>query len=292
VILKEDAKKKTDGTPIIDRLDGRINQFCSDRLKHYWGTLPPVLYHYTSATAVLNILKTGKLWVQNIEHLNDKSEIRYAASIFRANVERAYALEPVDPVVELFQRIRTSLNTLDTSEVFIASFSADGDEIGMWRLYGDRGRGLSFAIPTYMVKEWGGFPIRCQYQESDADQFCLDALKLVRDCFVAELRAGAKPNPQQYAELFLYRISYFAAMFKQSAWADEKEWRLLFLKPPSEQQALPNGVKYIEIPPNGRVPIVAICQGPLCNYEGAAEPVQRFIRENKLDVTEVQSRYR
>jgi hypothetical protein len=277
---------------MIDRLDLCINQFCSDRLREYWGAFPPVLYHYTSATAVLNILKSGKIWVQNIEHLNDKSEIRFAASIMRANVDRAYALEPIDPVVELFQRIRTSLNSLDTSEVFIASFSADGDEMGMWRLYGDRGRGLSFAISTYLVEEWGGLPIRCQYEESIAHKFCLGALKTVRDCYIDELKAGLKPDPQQFADLFLYRISYFAAVFKQSAWADEKEWRLLFLKPSSEHRTLPNGTKYIEIPSKGRVPIVAICQGPRCDYVGAAEPIQRFIRENQLEITEVQSKFR
>jgi hypothetical protein len=36
-------------SPMMDRFDLRINQFCSDRLKECWGTSPPVLYHYTSA---------------------------------------------------------------------------------------------------------------------------------------------------------------------------------------------------------------------------------------------------
>lgn len=35
---------------------------------------PDILYHYTSAAGLIEILKTGKIWATSIRHLSDASE--------------------------------------------------------------------------------------------------------------------------------------------------------------------------------------------------------------------------
>ena len=245
---------------------------------------PPILYHYTSADAMLSILKTGKLRVGSIEQLNDKAELRYSVSIFRAHLDRFYAIEHSPEGCDLFHHIKRQLDIIDTTGIYVASFSADGDEFGMWRLYGDRGRGFSFAFPLYKVEHWGGFPGKCHYDTSSADKFCQSALRTVRDTYLAEVQAGKSPDLESVAANFLWRISYFGLLFKPHAWADEKEWRLIFVNQKTGIKAWSNGSTYIEIPTGDRLPIGAICAGPSCE-QSSINKVQSCLIELGLKIS-------
>lgn len=57
---------------------------CSDILNKYRENfynsieiLPKKIYHYTSSTALLSIIKNKELWFTNSRFLNDKTEKRY-----------------------------------------------------------------------------------------------------------------------------------------------------------------------------------------------------------------------
>lgn len=269
---------------MTESLTTRIGRFCTDRLYEFKTfPYPGCLYHYTSAAGMLGILESGKLRAHNIDHLNDKAEIRYAVSVMRARTERLYALEPIEPLAGLLAQIARQLDSVDTSHVFIASFSAENNDTSLWRLYSDREKGFSFCIPTYKVENWGGFLMKCQYDPPVLDTFCAGALKTVRTCFIDDLKAGLSPDPAQYAAEFLYNISYFAPMFKPQVWADEKEWRLLFIRPPAEHKKLLDGRLYIELPPDDRLPIVALCAGANCD-EQSVRPLQVYMYENHIDI--------
>lgn len=266
---------------IEERIDlNNTNQLNSLQPANTW---PPILYHYTSADALLSILESGKLRVSSIEQLNDKAELRYSVSIFRAHVDRLFAVEQTAEGSELFQHIKQQLDTLDITGIYVASFSADGDETGMWRLYGDRGKGFSFAFPLYKVEHWGGFPGKCHYSPAKADEFCISALTTVRDALLLEVKAGLSPNFESLAASFLWRISYFGLLFKPHAWADEKEWRLIFMNPNTEIKTRMNGSKYIEIPNVDRLPIGAICAGPLCEAS-SIKKLQSCLNELELSI--------
>ena len=77
------------GLSLESNLKSKIVEYCRMRLEEYLPSdnFPVALYHYTSAEAMLNIVKSGKLWVHNIEYLNDKTELRHAVSIFRARLD-------------------------------------------------------------------------------------------------------------------------------------------------------------------------------------------------------------
>lgn len=225
------------------------------------------MYHYTSASSFFNILRSGKLWVNNVEHLNDKAELRYAISIFRARLDRASANEDDEAVRALFIQIQKLMEPLNTKGYFIASFAANGDNPDMWNLYADRGKGFSFAIPLYKLEDWGGFPARCHYDPHSIDQFSSGALETVAKCLIAEMRGGHSPDLESYAATFLWNISYFAALFKPHSWADEQEWRMIFVNPSTEVKQRENGNSFIEVPKTERLPIVAVCAGPNCPSE-------------------------
>ena len=43
-------------------------------------SLPDILYHYTSARAFLDIVKSKAIWASNVRFLNDTAELRHAIS--------------------------------------------------------------------------------------------------------------------------------------------------------------------------------------------------------------------
>jgi len=57
-------------------------------------------------------------------------------------------------------------------------------------------------------------------------------------------------------------------MFKPRVWQDEKEWRLLFVRPPEDRKARDDGRTHIVLPPPGlpALEIRAICAGYQCDY--------------------------
>lgn len=125
--------------------------------------------------------------------------------------------------------------------------------------------------------------MKCQYDPEALDLFCAGALKAVRTCFIDDLKEGLSPDPAQYAAEFLFNISYFAPMFKPQVWADEKEWRLLFIKPAAEHKKLLDGRIYIEVPQTEPLPIIALCAGANCE-EQSVRPLRIYMHENHLDI--------
>lgn len=277
----------------MQKFDERIDAFCTEQLYALQPTKnwPPILYHYTSADAMLSILRSGKLRVSGIEQLNDKAELRYAVSIFRAHLDRFYAIEESPVGCELFHHIKRQLDVIDSAGIYVASFSADGDEFGMWRLYGDRGKGFSFAFPLHEVEHWGGFPGKCHYDAPPADNFCRGALTMIRDSLLAEARASKSPDLESLAANFLWKISYFGLLFKPYAWADEQEWRLIFVNPKSEIMTRSDGSTFIEIPSDARLPIGAICAGPQCE-KSAINRIHDCLTELGLKVSLSQAKTR
>ena len=171
----------------------------------------------------------------------------------------------------LFKQIQYQANSINTKGVFIASFAASGDDLHMWNLYADRGEGLSFTIPLHKVQDWGCFPACCRYDTHSIDQFCVGALETVAKCLIEEKRGGLSPDLESYAATFLWNISYFAAVFKPHSWADEQEWRLIFMNPLAEVKQREDGNSFIEVPKTERLPIEAVCAGPNCSVETVDE---------------------
>src|SRR3954454_3229480 len=93
------------------------------------------VFHYTSATGLLGIVKSKCVWASAAASLNDKAEIRQGWSEIKAWLEaqkRTYEIETLLDYAEApFQ---------DTHEVFVLSGSTAGDDANQWRLYADGGK--------------------------------------------------------------------------------------------------------------------------------------------------------
>ncbi len=258
-----------------------LTAFCTAQLAALHPKVEPLLYHYTTADGLAGIVRSGQIWAHNLGNMGDFTEVRYGASVLRAHIDRSYALEPDQRVCDLLIALRRSLGTFDLASVFALSFTASSDEPGMWRLYADRGTGYSFCIPAFKLRQpWGGYLVGCNYSSEDLDAFCVRALATMRTLFLADVAAGIQAGCDEYAALFFSHIAWFGPIFKHKVWADEQEWRVVYIRPPQHQKPRADGRMYVEIPSpeDGQLPIAAICAGPDCDYENSVRPLQALMR--------------
>jgi hypothetical protein len=262
----------------IESADRQIATFCEACLHLFMQTPPPLLYHYTTSAGMIGILHSNRLWAHDATAQNDAAEIRYAASVMRAHIDRAYATEYSDTACLLFDALRARLSAAGSSRAHIVSLVLNGDAEHMWRLYGERGNGCSFGFPTHIAGEWGPgwYLLRCNYSEDDLNSFCRYSLALIRTIFAHAMVADPFAKPEVYANLFFDHVALFGLLFKSKIWSDEQEWRLVKIVPLNERKEGPHGKHYIEAPSpeRGRLEIGAVCVGP-----NTAEPKTRALQQ-------------
>lgn len=149
-------------------------------------------YHYTNAVGLKGMLESEELWLTNILHLNDPREVGYGIALAVDELKSRIAEEDQE-----FQRLLSAAceyvtRSLAHMAFFVASFSADGDELNQWRAYGDNGRGYALGIDARifhhrsMEETAGLFVAPVIYDESEARRRHRD----VADKFIDVMRAA------------------------------------------------------------------------------------------------------
>jgi hypothetical protein len=132
----------------------------TDILQAFIGTIeakpaPPMLYHYTNGDGLKGIIESGKLWFTDIFGLNDPSELRHGLSV-AINIlkSKTTAARPeIGTFASLLDRFDVDGGIEKVGHFFICCFSADGDDLGQWRAYGDNGRGFALGFETAALEE-------------------------------------------------------------------------------------------------------------------------------------------
>lgn len=264
--------------------------FVSERhMAHFVSDMPPALYHYTSSAGMRSIASSGIIRAYNLGKMSDFVDGRYAATIMRAHIDRAYAVEVDGDALELFAALRAALSAVELGDVFVLSLTVDGDEMGMWRLYADRGKGFSFVMPTKNAHTWGlqhhrGTFLKCIYDYKILASLCDESLKKLRELFLADVAAGLKPDPAYCAAWFLDLAAWLSAAFKPEVYRDEREWRFVFRCPAEYHKVSEDGRTFVELPvfssnPEFSCPFTAICAGPDCDYDDGILPLRRVLQQ-------------
>src|SRR5579864_6760669 len=131
-------------------------------------TRPPArLYHYTSQSGLLGILKSKTLWATRIQYLSDASEFRYTFKLWaEATQERQQRVTASDAGNSDFRSELTSIlgelprmfERFVRIPVHVACFSEDGDSLDLWRAYCRSGPGFSIGFDSHQLI---GAAIKC-----------------------------------------------------------------------------------------------------------------------------------
>ncbi len=191
---------------------------------------PTELFHYTSAEALQNILQNRMLWASEALSMNDPTEGIHPGGFVKDRLTARKDRIP-QKILDLFTN--QSLTEILDSQIFVASFCDRGDVLGQWRAYGRDGRGYAIGFSPGVLLEGvtltGGLA-RVEYDAQKlhilADEIIDYAIAVVADLKLAE----------QDAERYWGYVANFLLQslmrFKNPAFREEREWRMICLPAP------------------------------------------------------------
>lgn len=212
--------------------------------------VPDVLYHYTSAAGLLNILKTRTLWATDSAFLNDPTEGLFgrdeamrrlelrrdglmAAGLPKEATLEANLLDQLHRVIESLQRMGTE-PIQARQGCYVASLSDDDDLLSQWRAYGDGGYAIGFRtadMERFILSPPEGHRgegfVRVPFLRQVAYGIAADLSLL--DTALKRVALNESDFPDIYAQYQYYGHVLPALMtIKHQAFSEEKEWRLFY----------------------------------------------------------------
>lgn len=224
---------------------------------------PPVLYHYTSASGLRNIIESASLWTTPAPYLNDQSEIRLGVDLFSSALDDFAATSQDVSVLRRLDLLRAGLGTADhrfTS--WLTSFAQHPDQLSQWRGYAVDGYGYAIGFerdevvrlgPTgWLVPHRIAFPV--VYDPEDQRLICRTVI--ARTIEEASLLAAERPeeitfrqtddaggliadDPQLGWLAFLVgSLKLACTMLKDRGFEEEQEYRFAFTAGPADHFGL------------------------------------------------------
>lgn len=202
-----------------------------------WANVPDdALFHYTSFSNYLSILESKSLWASEIRYMNDAREVNYFAQLLIR--PRLVSRTKADGHSEVRAEFKSWLETRilkDSDRLFVISLSAAGNLLSQWRSYTKHGQGLSIGFhpkALQRVAQRHSFSlVQVVYNHSVATKLAEQLYDLV---IQYALDRGAIGALREYGQAYFHAFSDFepeilrlCAIFKDPAFAEEKEWRLL-----------------------------------------------------------------
>lgn len=194
------------------------------------------LYHYTTFSGLLGIVKSRALWASDIRYMNDSAELRHTADLITAEVRERIDSGHANSSL-LSQFVDWVAHRITNGHMlFGASFRSHGNLLSQWRGYSSPGKGVSLGFcPDSILRcaERQHFMIgKCIYEPTRQRML----IRQVVDA-VEKLATGLTGGERTAAERsVLYREAFaametdllrIAAILKHPSFREEKEWRIV-----------------------------------------------------------------
>lgn len=256
--------------------------------------IPKELHHYTpTATAIEGIVKTKKLFLSPHDDVNDPSEILHGLEIAADLLENNPPNNlPTATICSMIDGMRNLDPSLKKFRYYFACFSSVKDDVSQWRSYGAEGSGYCVSFKTDNLMRIDGKLQNLTKPLFDVIQVIYDdAIKgqLINE-FIKEFSYVLINGGQNAVATTLRYLMMLSTFFKHSAYAAEKEWRLILLTYDDEN---PNNTdiesrligthlreKMLVDVPGHNAPMDAICQitcGPKQN-DANVRALRRFLK--------------
>ena len=192
-----------------------------------------VAYHYCDSTGLLGILGSHRFWASNAVFLNDPTEGSYALDVARDFLDDQRKATGVAGkfAAAVLDRIDASRET----DLYVVSFSRDGDLLSQWRGYGDFGRGFSlgFDLAKLNPPMQLGWLIEVLYDPEHLRSTLEDIFGIYTEFLEAE---GPLADFDDVAGWCMSVLNLLAQGFKHPSYQEEREVRLLFRRARNPEQ--------------------------------------------------------
>jgi hypothetical protein len=179
-----------------------LTNFISTFLSYFFEQpIHNTFYHYTTTNAALSIIKDKKIWATALPGLNDRNEINYFKTLYRSLYSNNSQLSEIKEIKQAYYNYAISMSEIE-------------DSLTQWRLYGNDGRGvcLAFQFTKPNINGYNQKFGKVNYGSNSVNQIHELCIKIAEICGYKQYQL----NP-----------AYWEYFFKDDAYADEKEVRLI-----------------------------------------------------------------
>jgi len=201
-----------------------------------------LMYHYCSPNTLLAILQHRSFRLTDVSEMNDSLELRWGIELLRDVIK---VRDPLTP------RVTSSLDWAirvvnDLSMVVAGCFSTKPDVLSQWRAYSDNGAGFCIGFDPKVFVEPPVNMRRVFYSRAEQEALVtmwLDEIaEIGKQVDEAESRFGRDGDEEDEDDLIdgtALRIVADLAAFKNQAFSEEQEIRLVHLASVSDVQGAP-----------------------------------------------------
>ena len=257
------------------------------------------LYHYTTQTGLLGIIKDRQVWATHTQYLNDRREFLHAVDLVRGEIQRL--LDERNTGQEAASEGRKeALNRMhemllmspEHINVCVCSFSEDSDSLSQWRAYGGSSGfaiGFSPEVLGAAVERQKFSLAQCIY-DPQTQQDIVRAL--VEEVLEEHLARNPATEDKEFDDVFwktggnlLPYLYQYAPMLKDQSFAEEREWRIIsgpiFAQDLDYREGRSLIIPYYRLPlweESQKTEIFEIIVGPTRDVERSIKSVSRMIK--------------
>ncbi|UPA25356.1 DUF2971 domain-containing protein [Shinella oryzae] len=185
--------------------------------------VPELLSHYTSLEGFLSIVKYHSIWASNILFLNDKEEMQYGIDVARDVVAE------IEKTTSRADRPRV-IRQREIPDVYASCFCEHHDLLSQWRGYGNSNQTVSIQFrgrDLFRLARIYNFDLeRVIYGRKHTMELLRERLAIAEDD-PSLIQAIMNDNSIGPDEMRYARIINLAPRFKNEAFEEEKEWRII-----------------------------------------------------------------
>lgn len=221
------------------------------------NTPPDILYHYTTQSGLLGIVKDKSIRATDILYLNDSTEYKYAFDLMHEKIkELIEGLPPKDlpPAIgsnkinkkdisqikhKILESIQDLLKSLEKvkkhgfTDIFVCSFSKIDDQLSQWRGYCPDGNGFCIGFNTTrlidLMEDKKFYLVKCIYEKENQ----IEIINTIFTAFQNELesifnKVGKNITDDEIEKIefkTIHKLIETAPKFKDESFHGEKEWR-------------------------------------------------------------------
>lgn len=268
------------------------------------------LYHYTSLAGFQGIVESSGFWASDNRYLNDAQELSHGRDLAVSVLDHRMARLESHPFRSILEVVRDQLRDTPREGRLITCFSKARDSLEQWRGYG-AGAGVCLRLggsgkdridlasyrPMFFGPDQLPFAVRYSWRSK-----VVALLSIIRR-FEAEYARDKRAMPNkwpddhdgEYVKYLLSHLEYKAITFKNEAFREEREVRLVFHY--SDIGKFEGGLRYRPSPfglipyistgeragMTGLLPIHEVIVGPSQHQDLVAQSVDDFLRARKYE---------
>jgi hypothetical protein len=199
--------------------------------RHLTVEPPTTLFHYTSLTGLTGIITSKSIWATHIGYLNDPTELTYAIELTKTVLDQEKETANATEAAFL-NNLKEELESTRQLNIFVCSFSEDGDLLSQWRGYcPPNGNGFSIGFDSLLLENprlrQGFFLEKCVYDPECQLTMIKELIDEWRKQFRSPNSAHSGFSVDSLPGWFAFLFVRLGLMLKDPKFSEECEWRMI-----------------------------------------------------------------